>query len=100
MIVIGAGKQLVLRNVAIVHAESLPACLQLGPGARLLAESKDKVTVVHGSDPDMPEDLQVKFQGPTGRTLLSCVVAQPGCMKLLAVRKLYLSEAYRLRSPF
>ena len=59
LIVIGAGKQLVLKNTIIVHADSLPACLQLGPGARLVAESKDKVTMVKGSDPNMPEDLQV-----------------------------------------
>ena len=59
LIVIGAGKQLVLKNVLIVHADSLPACLQLGPGARLVAESKDKVTMIKGSDPAMPEDLQV-----------------------------------------
>lgn len=59
LIVIGAGKQLVLKNVIIVHSESLPACLQLGPGARLVAESKDKVVMVKGADPHMPEDLQV-----------------------------------------
>ena len=33
LILVGMGKTLVLRNVRIVHAASLPACLQLAPGA-------------------------------------------------------------------
>lgn len=32
LILIGAGKTLILRNVRLVHAASLPACLQLAPG--------------------------------------------------------------------
>ena len=32
LIIVGAGKTLLLRDVKIVHAESLPACLQLGSG--------------------------------------------------------------------
>ncbi len=32
VIIVGAGKTLMLRNVTIVHAASLSACLQLGPG--------------------------------------------------------------------
>ena len=32
LIVVGAGKTLLLRNVRLVHASSLPACLQLAPG--------------------------------------------------------------------
>ena len=32
VIIVGAGKTLLLRDVKIVHAESLPACLQLGSG--------------------------------------------------------------------
>lgn len=36
LIIIGAGKTLQLRNVRIVHAASLPACMQLGSGTCFL----------------------------------------------------------------
>lgn len=32
LLLVGVGKTLILRNVRIVHASSLPACLQLAPG--------------------------------------------------------------------
>ena len=32
LILVGAGKTLLLRNVRLIHAASLPGCLQLGPG--------------------------------------------------------------------
>ena len=54
---------MLLKNVKLVHAESLAACLQLGPGARLLAEPEDKVTMIKGSDPEMAgSELQVGLQ--------------------------------------
>ena len=36
LILVGAGKTLLLRNVRVVHAASLPACLQLAPGTLAL----------------------------------------------------------------
>lgn len=61
LIIIGSGKRLTLQNVTLVHADSLPACLQLGAGSRLLAEEIDKVTMIKGADPDLPEELQAKY---------------------------------------
>lgn len=46
LIIIGGGKQLRLKNVTIVHSSALPACLQLGPGARMHAEPSDGVVMV------------------------------------------------------
>ncbi|KAK9819963.1 hypothetical protein WJX72_004515 [[Myrmecia] bisecta] len=52
LIIVGAGKTLILRNVKIVYAASLPACLQLGPGAQLVAHPGDNVQKCEGADPD------------------------------------------------
>lgn len=41
VIIVGAGKTLLLRNVTIVHAASLPACLQLGPGKMRLSQTHE-----------------------------------------------------------
>ena len=38
LIIIGGGKSLQLKDVKLVHAASLPACIQLGSGAPLLDE--------------------------------------------------------------
>lgn len=46
LIVVGRGKTLQLRNVRVSNQASLAACLSLGPGARLLAEPSDGVTVL------------------------------------------------------
>ena len=65
LIVIGAGKALLLRNVTLVCAASLSACLQLGPGAQLLAHPGENVTKLDGPDPSLateePES-QVRLQ--------------------------------------
>jgi hypothetical protein len=42
LVLVGAGKTLRLRNATIVHASSLPACLQLGPGAQGRARASRK----------------------------------------------------------
>ena len=39
LILVGAGKTLLLRNVKLVYASSLPACLQLGAGKPLACYS-------------------------------------------------------------
>lgn len=60
LIVVGTGKALRLKDVVLVYAESLPACLQLNAGARLLAEAGDGVKMIQGADPDIEDqDLQV-----------------------------------------
>ncbi|KXZ49125.1 hypothetical protein GPECTOR_23g54 [Gonium pectorale] len=46
LIVVGAGRELVLRNVTVVNAASLPACLSLGAGARLVARQEDGVVML------------------------------------------------------
>ena len=38
LILIGAGRTLLLRHVRIVHAASLPACMQLSPGGTRTSE--------------------------------------------------------------
>jgi hypothetical protein len=57
LLVVGTGKTLKLCNVTIVHAESLAACLQLAPGARLVADSEDNVTKMEGPDPELAKDM-------------------------------------------
>lgn len=42
LILVGPGRTLRLRNVRVVHAASLPRCLQLGPGVRV----DDRVGVI------------------------------------------------------
>ena len=59
LILIGPGKQLRLRNVVVVHAASLPACLQLDNGSRLLVEEADGVQVIDGNDPSLEEPAAV-----------------------------------------
>ncbi|KAK9908805.1 hypothetical protein WJX75_003140 [Coccomyxa subellipsoidea] len=53
VIIVGAGKTLLLRDVKIVHAESLPACLQLGSGGQLVANPENKVQRIEGEDPTL-----------------------------------------------
>ena len=48
LVVVGAGRTLVLRNVRVINAASLPACLQLGPGAKLVAREEDGVKMIAG----------------------------------------------------
>lgn len=49
LILVGRGATLRLRNCVLVNSASLAACLQLGPGARLLAREEDGVRVVPAS---------------------------------------------------
>ena len=67
LILIGSGKVLLLKNVTIVHAESLPACLEIGAGGRLFADSKDEVIMLKGSDPEL-----AKLESPVG-SCLHCI---------------------------
>jgi len=46
LILIGPGCTLRLKNLTLVNADSLAACLQLAPGARLLAQPSDGVKLV------------------------------------------------------
>ena len=55
LIIIGSRKALKLRNVTVVQAVSLAACLQLGPGAQLIAEPEDNVKLLDGADPELAE---------------------------------------------
>lgn len=56
LIIIGARKALMLRNVIVVQAASLPACLQLGPGAQLITRPEDDVKLLEGNDPQLAEE--------------------------------------------
>lgn len=49
LIVVGRGRTLRLRNVRLVNADVLPGVLSLAPGAQLLIESSDGVSL-HGKD--------------------------------------------------
>ncbi|KAK9834254.1 hypothetical protein WJX81_000411 [Elliptochloris bilobata] len=53
LILVGEGRTLLLRNVRIVHAASLAACLQLSAGAQLVAHPANNVHRVDGADPDL-----------------------------------------------
>lgn len=57
LVVIGAGKALLLRNVTIVQAASLTSCLKLGAGAQLIARPEDNVSRVEGADPDLIQEM-------------------------------------------
>lgn len=46
LILIGSGCTLRLKNLTLVNADSLAACLQLAPGAKLLAQPSDGVKLV------------------------------------------------------
>ena len=48
LILVGAGAVLEIANAALFGAESLPACLRLGPGGRLVADAAAGVTRVEG----------------------------------------------------
>lgn len=63
LILIGPGKRLRLKNVTLVYAASLPACLQLGESSKLLAEGADGVKMLHSTDPTL-EDLKVLVSLP------------------------------------
>lgn len=49
LILVGAGRTLKLRNVTVVNAESLAACIQLGPGSKIVAQPLDGVNFVDSS---------------------------------------------------
>ncbi|KAK9815130.1 hypothetical protein WJX73_008307 [Symbiochloris irregularis] len=53
LILVGPGRTLTLKNTRIVQASSLPACLQLGPGAQMLARPEDLVEMLQGADADL-----------------------------------------------
>jgi hypothetical protein len=46
LILIGPGKTLQLKNVKLVYAASLPACLQLGPGMHTCIQAHNHVCVL------------------------------------------------------
>lgn len=50
LIIVGSGRTLRLKNVTLVNADSLPACLQLAAGAQLICQSQDGVTMINSSD--------------------------------------------------
>eukprot|EP00884_Botryococcus_braunii_P010315 jgi/Botrbrau1/19285/Bobra.0073s0028.1 len=64
LILVGPGKTLHLRDVKIVHAASLPACLQLSAGAQLFAHPADNVYRLEGSD----SELDTHSASPGGRS--------------------------------
>ncbi|RMZ56118.1 hypothetical protein APUTEX25_004542, partial [Auxenochlorella protothecoides] len=49
LVLVGTGCTLRLRNLRLLHADSLALCLRLAPGARLLAEPRDGVELVEGA---------------------------------------------------
>lgn len=65
LILIGTGCVLRLRNVTIVNADSLAACLQLAPGAQLLAQPTDGVKMF-----DSTESFKSPQLSPRGRAPL------------------------------
>lgn len=60
LVIIGASCTLHMRNVTIVHADTLPACLQLAAGARMIAQPNDGVKMVSGAE-------ALKVLSPKGR---------------------------------
>ena len=46
LILIGPGKTLQLKNLKLVHAASLPACLQLGPGTHTCIKAHNNAYVL------------------------------------------------------
>lgn len=50
LIIIGNSKRLRLKNVTIINADSLAACLQLSAGAKLIASPQDGVEMVDSGD--------------------------------------------------
>ncbi len=65
LILVGEGKTLLLRNVRIVHAGSLAACLQLSAGARRPAHCRTTLAVV-------------RALGGVGALLSQCLLRQNG----------------------
>lgn len=50
LIIVGPSRTLRLRNVTIINADSLPACVQLAAGGRLLTSAGDGVKLVNAGD--------------------------------------------------
>lgn len=63
LIIVGAGKTLLLRDVKIVHAASMPACLQLGSGQHIA----------------LPTTLAASITQDSGETM-SCRESVPCCL--------------------
>ncbi len=71
LILIGPACTLRLKNVTVVNADSLAACLQLAPGARLLAQPSDGVKLVEWKD-------GYSFKGSHGPAIPSAAVGGGG----------------------
>ncbi|KAL4858517.1 Vacuolar protein sorting-associated protein 13C [Chlorella vulgaris] len=70
LILVGSGCTLRLRNVKVVNAASLAVCLQLAPGAQLLATPEDGVELVDNVDADA--ELARQLAGsPTASSAIS-----------------------------
>ncbi len=64
LVLVGAGRTLQLRNVRVVHASSLPHCVQLAPGATLDVQSSPDVVLLDGEDPTHQGPLEVLENTP------------------------------------
>lgn len=74
LIIVGMGKRLRLRNVKLVYAASLPACLQLGVGSQFFVEQEDSVEMLHDADPDLKDlGTQVHYATISKCTCSDCI---------------------------
>lgn len=53
LILVGPGRTLRLRNVRVVHAASLPRCVQLAAGAALDVRPENHCVLLDGADPTL-----------------------------------------------
>ncbi|KAK9858457.1 hypothetical protein WJX84_002370 [Apatococcus fuscideae] len=53
LIVVGSGKTLILKNVKVIYASSMHACIELASGSQVIAHPEDNVEKFEGMDPAM-----------------------------------------------